>query len=169
MMSADLSPQRVIVEWREEYNTGIDEIDRQHQHLFSLVKYLGIETIDETLDELTDFVFTHIATEQKLMVESNYPELDHHRQVHDRFVLTVAEGLSSDQAWDDDRINKLRKFLNVWLSEHILVDDQTFACWYENYKKSLKGQKNTAQSVRRQGWVSRIVKNCWFVRYFGND
>ena len=157
-MSADLKPRCAVVEWREEYNTGIDEVDSQHKHLFFLVKYLGLETIDETLNELADYVFAHFSAEQKLMEEGDYSELDHHREIHDGFVITVAECIASDHAWDDDRIHELREYLNAWLIEHIMVEDQNFGRWYKNYKQSLEDEKAKGQTVTPEGWFTRIFK-----------
>lgn len=167
---SDLKPYRhVVVEWGEEYCGGIEEIDRQHQHLFTLVKYMGFENIEETLDELANYVFTHFSTEQKLMEESSYPDLEGHCQIHNGFVLAVADSIASDKNWDNDRIHELRDYLNGWLVDHILVEDIKFARWYKDYEQRTKGDKNKDRTAAQQGWFSRVFKWNWLDRLLGRD
>lgn len=154
----DLKPQRHIVEWRDEYCGGIDEVDQQHKHLFFLVKEMSLHQIDETLDELANYVFSHFATEQKLMEECSYPNLVEHHEVHDGFVLTVAQCIASDQAWDNDRIRELRAYLNAWLINHIMVEDKKFSLWYKEYEQQLKEQSEE-QKAQQGNWFSRFFKH----------
>lgn len=154
----NLKPQRHIVEWREEYCGGIDEVDQQHQHLFLLVKEMSLERIDETLDELANYVFSHFSTEQKLMEECSYPNLVEHGEVHDGFVLTVAECIASDHEWDLDRIRELRAYLNAWLINHIVVEDKKFSLWYKEYEQRLKEPLEVKKTLQRN-WFTRFFKH----------
>ena len=156
-MAEDLKPQSdLVIEWREEYCGGIEEVDRQHQYLFLLVKNMSLENIEATLDELANYVFTHFSTEKKLMELSCYPDCDLHCQVHDGFVLTVAECIACDQEWDNDRIYTLRDYLNSWLIDHIMVEDQKFSQWYQNYQFRIDSQATADQGAKKQGWFTRI-------------
>lgn len=133
-MASDGEPQAVhVTEWRQEYCCGIDNIDMQHKQLFELVKYLSLETIEKSLDQLINYVFSHFSAEQQLMDLSGYPQTAYHREIHDGFVLTVAECVASDQPWNHERICALRHHLNEWLIEHIVREDQKFAHWYLEY------------------------------------
>ena len=78
-----------IVEWCDEFNVNVEEIDVQHQKLLELVNNLhsAVEACSDKNDlqnmlvELADFTHIHFLTEEKLMEEYEYPELvEHHRE-----------------------------------------------------------------------------------------
>lgn len=168
-MKVDPKGRRVyVVEWKDAYSNGIDEVDDQHKHLFFLVKCLRLETIEKTLDDLADYVFSHFSTEQGLMDESEYPDRDRHRQIHDQFVSTVAECIADDAPWDDERLHDLRKFLNKWLIGHIMTDDQQFGRWYKQYRyvQNFENSKYYKDEDERS-WLSHLFKPDWVLRLIG--
>jgi hemerythrin len=166
-MEGEAKERRVyVVEWKDAYSNGIDQVDEQHKHLFFLVKCLKLETIEKTLDELADYVFSHFSTEQKLMEESVYPDRERHRQIHDQFVSNVAECIANDNPWDDKRLHELRKFLNKWLIGHIMTDDQQFGRWYKQYQYQ---QNFDAARISEddRGFLSHLFKPDWMLRLLG--
>jgi hemerythrin len=70
-----------MFEWRKNYETGIEELDKQHQRLFEIAnnaygllkneyrtdKY---DDIVEIIKELKDYTTYHFTDEEKYMVES---------------------------------------------------------------------------------------------------
>ena len=158
-MKNEVKERRVyVVEWKDAYSNGIDEVDAQHKHLFFLVKCLKVETMEKTLDELADYVFSHFSTEQKLMDESEYPDRDRHRQIHDQFVSTVAECIANDEPWNEDRLHDLRKFLNKWLIGHIMTDDQQFGRWYKQYQYHQNFEAARFSPDNERSWLNRLFR-----------
>jgi hemerythrin len=123
-----------VIEWRDAFKVDIPQLDEEHRHLFELVGALNLKSMDKTINELVDYVVTHFSNEQELMEKSEYPEFDAHLKLHEEFSLRVADFLGSGQAWTEDQIQQLRRFLNKWLVGHILTHDRRFSKWYiEHY------------------------------------
>lgn len=62
-----------VIEWRDGFKINIDQVDDEHRRLFQLVKALDLDTVEQTLEELLEYVVTHFTNEQALMERSGYP------------------------------------------------------------------------------------------------
>ena len=122
-----------MIEWRDGFKIGIDQVDQEHRHLFTLVRALNLASVDHTVDELLNYVVTHFSNEQALMEKSGYPAFEQHLKLHEEFAAQVAEFLGSGQAWTEDRVQELRKFLNKWLIGHIMTHDLRFGKWLADH------------------------------------
>ncbi len=146
-----------VVEWRDGFKIGVDQVDAEHRHLFVLVKALNLANVQDTLNELLEYVVVHFTHEQEIMEHSGYPEFKEHLALHESFSANVAEFLSNDEDWTEERVNELRLFLNKWLVGHILTHDLRFGRWY------LDSQHNAAVHVvvpperRKVGWFKRLL------------
>jgi len=85
------------MEWRAEYQTGIEAIDRSHKRLFDLVNSLisasnsgNIETMREIFSLLESSNKESLSSETELMSRNDYPFLDSHLYEHDRFIENIA-------------------------------------------------------------------------------
>ncbi len=120
-----------IAYWHEEYCTGNPLVDQQHQNLFKIVNSLhdammqgkGKQRLKETLDELIKYTVEHFVTEEKLMLQYNYPYYRDHKRKHDELTAQV-----SNLAAEFDEGNLLLNaevlhFLNEWLIHHIKGED----------------------------------------------
>jgi len=114
------------VEWREGFCIGIDPLDREHRHLFSLVMTLNLGTVERTVEHLLDYVVTHFSHEQEAMEASGYPAFEEHLKQHEAFASQMADFLMDRDGWTDGRVQELRKFLNKWLISHIMTHDMRF-------------------------------------------
>ena len=117
------------VEWREGFAIGIPQLDREHRHLFSLVLALRLGTVEQTVDQLLDYVVTHFSNEQDAMDRSGYPALEQHVKLHEEFASKIADFLVSGDQWTEERVQDLRRFLNKWLIAHIMTHDMRFGKW----------------------------------------
>ena len=67
-----------FLSWKDEYNTGNEEIDNEHKKLIGIINQLitmayhdtGLAAETATLDELVTFTASHIEHEEKLMQEN---------------------------------------------------------------------------------------------------
>ena len=79
-----------IVSWCDDYSVNVEKIDDQHQNMLELVNNLhsSVEAridkkeLEALLIELVDFTRLHFSTEEQLMKDYNFPELERHHQEH---------------------------------------------------------------------------------------
>jgi hemerythrin len=119
-----------VVEWREGFRTGIDEIDAEHRQLFAMVKRLDASNVKAMMNDVVEYVVTHFTHEEALMERSGYPGLQRHVEMHEGLATRVSEFLVGGAAWSEHRVQELRTFLNKWLVGHILTHDLHFGRWY---------------------------------------
>ena len=122
--------------WEDKFSVGIDLIDEQHkmliQRLNDLSKAIEMNQsageIVRVLGFLIDYTDFHFSTEEKHMMESNYPGLQAHKTQHEEFKTTLnhltrdfeEEGATKALA---DSINT---FLMNWLATHFQEVDIEF-------------------------------------------
>jgi hemerythrin len=133
-----LSPPPIkpfAVEWREGFSIGIEQLDREHRHLFSLVLALNLDSVGQTMERLLDYVVIHFSDEQNAMDRSGYPALEQHLRLHEEFAAKIADFLVTGDDWTEERVQELRRFLNKWLIAHIMTHDMRFGKWLANESK----------------------------------
>ena len=73
-----------LISWKDSLNVGIVEIDEQHKKLVGLINKLfeamangkSSEIMKSVLGELSNYVNTHFATEEKLMKQFGYEDYE---------------------------------------------------------------------------------------------
>ena len=155
---AEQGQHRYAIEWRQGFGTGVAQVDDEHKHLFELVKRLQLETVEKTLDELLEYVVTHFTNEQALMEQSGYPDFRQHLALHEQLASQVSEFLGAESTWTEERLQKLRKFLNQWLVGHILTHDLRFGRWYlEQKEKPQPKPAQQAAAAHNRSWLQRLL------------
>jgi hemerythrin len=94
----------MILEWNDKYKTNIIEIDTQHQRLFILLANLvnlysnnkgklvpNVNAIKKSISELEQYALSHFLIEERIMEENDYPDLENHKAVHDKFTDKILE------------------------------------------------------------------------------
>jgi hemerythrin len=125
-----------IVFWTNEYSIGNEEIDRQHEHIISLVNALeiagasgdGAATTDVVLTHLLRFLATHFAAEEQLMAQVGYPELGDHQEQHAECSCRLAQLVASVASGEMNSAECV-PFIRGWLHSHMLNSDQRYASW----------------------------------------
>lgn len=146
-----------VIEWREGFKIGVNQVDSEHRHLFHLVKSLDIANVHDTLNALLDYVVTHFTNEQFLMEQTGYPDFRQHLAMHEEFSTHVADFLASEDDWNEERLNNLRKFLNKWLVGHILTHDLRFGKWYQAHGRNSAVTVAAPLSANHVGWFDRLL------------
>lgn len=93
MMQA-IPSDTVHIEWRSEWDSGNEEIDRDHRKIISMGNELltlslsnGTEQqIQEQLDRLMDHIQQHFASEEKILSATDYPDLKNHSRRHQSLI-----------------------------------------------------------------------------------
>ena len=122
------------ISWKEEYSVGVEKIDRQHRHLFEIINKLidrsgsssDSALVSETLTEMLNYAKEHFTTEEELMQEYGYPEIESHKEQHIYFFKTTAE-LSINALNNQSMVSReIVEFLKLWLTLHILKCDMKY-------------------------------------------
>ena len=127
---------------REDIKVGLKEIDDQHREYFRLVQNLAEhrsrgesrEMVIEALDAMSEYVFLHFSTEDRIMKGMDYPQLMVHHELHAVFVHKLIEFNRDFRAEKCDLGEEMLTFLERWFVDHILSEDV-------KYVKYLKGQQ----------------------------
>lgn len=119
--------------WTEDLNTGIAEIDAQNRRLVDFVKILGEsrqtgerEKTGYVLEQLLDFVVNNFLFEEKLMEEAGYEYRVAHEKVHEIFAKKLAD-FRGRYASGDDITEELLTMLKYWVENHIKQEDKRYA------------------------------------------
>ncbi|EAT14808.1 ATP-binding protein [Desulfuromonas acetoxidans] len=127
-----------IFPWDKNFDTGILEIDRQHQRLVELlnllVSHLAFQsqapTLNTIFDELKSYALIHFKTEEEIWHKAldDDPWVIDHQETHAQFVVEVKrlKGEKSDRCFDDV-VADIVAFLTNWLALHIIDTDKRLA------------------------------------------
>jgi len=127
-----------IIIWNDKYLTGIEIIDSQHKNIFKCVNNLfdaieKLEIKEELLEKIRciDFYTTeHFDTEEKYMLELNYPGYLEHKKTHEEF-KKVYEEIRYNYVYKKDTVYVLAVHLNHtmadWLDYHLQNEDRRLA------------------------------------------
>lgn len=128
----------MIFKWKDNFSTGIEEIDKQHKRLFEIGGEIynlatlkdGQDHYDEImtlLSGLKDYTVYHFGFEESLMEKYNFSELDKHKVQHSRFIEKLNELETQDiDARQQKVILDILDFIVNWISSHILGSDLNY-------------------------------------------
>ncbi len=119
-----------------KYQVGVEQIDREHRQLFEIVArvYDSLEARDDKAQsliraaaaELLDYTATHFTSEEGLMEQAGYPDLEAHRQQHEHLLSRARDMEMRIEIEDKYVAVELSQFLYRWLIEHIEASDRKF-------------------------------------------
>ena len=78
-------------EWREEFNTGVESIDKEHQRLFKIINKLfrfreeekdSQWTCQEGIKYFKGHAMKHFSDEEAYMASVGYEGLEEHQRIH---------------------------------------------------------------------------------------
>lgn len=133
-MNKNKSYSELDLKWKAEYNTGISEIDYQHQYFLSLVKRIT-DIITDTnnhiychrlFTELVYYARFHFYSEETIMINYNYGDVDNHKEMHMDLIdlLTNEINSMSDNMSD---YQHFIYFLLKWFVRHTMEEDKKIA------------------------------------------
>jgi hemerythrin-like metal-binding protein len=123
------------VRYSEEYRLGHETLDVEHQLLFGLMTELetaieaghGQSALADVLRRVFMYAVMHFATEDRLMVESDYPDAHGHRAEHQAVLANLkqleAELNGGVMSAPEDTLG----FLTKWARGHIPNTDRRLA------------------------------------------
>lgn len=127
-----------IFPWNDNFETGVPQIDEQHQRLVQLVNLLAshlayqsdIPTLNKIFDELADYAVYHFQTEEEIWHQymPSDPLETKHKEMHDNFVNDVTRLRDEENTKPLNAVvEDILLFLTHWLAFHILDSDKRLA------------------------------------------
>lgn len=123
-------------EFTDEYRTGIDLIDREHEELFRIVakssQLVGscddsseYDQIIDILNKLKAYTAEHFRDEEEYMESIGYEGLTAQKRAHEAFIDRLEDvNLNEIDSHPQEYLQKLLEFLLGWLINHILYTDK---------------------------------------------
>jgi hemerythrin len=123
-----------MLEWTTSLAVGVSEIDAQHRTLFERAAELEAavrsrepgKRVGALFEYLDEYARAHFASEERLMREVAYPEMEFHVHEHAEFRRCLA---SLVPHWESEGPSAamtmaLLGFLDEWLADHVTTSDQ---------------------------------------------
>ena len=120
------------MEWYENYNIGVEEIDRQHRELVAMVDRLQKSLHDGTTNQelgkalhfLVAYTREHFKSEEDLMQRVGYPDCEAHKKIHQKLISEVTDVLIGLKKGKSVNHLELIDFLIDWVIHHVVHDDK---------------------------------------------
>lgn len=156
--------------WDKHFETGLEEVDRQHHKLVDLINHFGnllaqlqgvtFDDIEVVFQELAEYAKYHFKEEEEMMqlvgLDTRY--VSHHTQLHINFLQELTRMRDGVSPRKPDAAKPLLKFLTYWLAFHILGTDQSMA---RQVRAIQGGQKPadafSAEEVMKEGATEPLL------------
>jgi len=126
-----------VFPWTCNFETGHDEIDRQHKKLFSLINSLARSltqgestSLHRAFDELVQYAKFHFEYEESVWAEffNEDPWFSNHHLKHESFLPAVSALQNNEEGKPlIEVVEDILQFLIGWLVHHIIDDDKRLA------------------------------------------
>lgn len=120
-----------LLQWKDQYSTGIEAVDCEHQELIELINRLHDEmiakgskaSIEAFFGDLFMGISAHFALEERFMRERRYDELPQHKADHERLLDEIRDIMDEFEGSDDVNESELATRLDAWFSRHFETHD----------------------------------------------
>ena len=130
------------IQFDDEIRTGIEEVDAQHAVLIEIYNELDAafqkgkanRQMSEILARLFQYTKEHFAAEERLLVETGYPDLAQHQFEHERLVEKL-RGFVLRYRRGGQRISaEVVEFVRNWVVSHIKGADMAYVAHVKNHR-----------------------------------
>ncbi len=134
------------IDWKPEYDFGIEDIDNQHKYFAHLINRLSEELKNinsqdhaaSIVSELNAYAHFHFISEENIMRNAGYPNLEEHKILHLQLLDELnTEELILDHEFSQQKATEIIQFLTDWFLSHTLHEDRLYAdyiCGTQNSK-----------------------------------
>lgn len=134
------------VVWDEQYNIGVEVVDKAHAKLFRIVGKLTDlvkdtqsyqHACEEGIKYIEDYSMKHFSEEEAYMRSIRYKGYAWHKQIHDNFRDKTLVSLRRDLKLSNYSPMAVQRFQGVmigWLTGHIMAEDQAIVGKVPNKK-----------------------------------
>jgi hemerythrin len=126
-----------LFEWQDKYSVGVKEMDSQHLKLVELINQLyrvllsnnPDEFLGEILLRLVEYAGIHFHSEEELLQEYGYPELEAHKKEHEAYVEKIISYHKQYKKGTLTLSAGVVNFLKDWLKNHITYTDKKYSAF----------------------------------------
>jgi hemerythrin len=121
-----------LIEWRKEFETGIAEVDHEHQELVELINDLhgqlqgeaDKDTVSRFLGEVFARISAHFALEETVMRKHKYDEYEAHKTEHEALLDQIRDIMDDFEAGTyTDAEEALAGAVRSWFVNHFKTKD----------------------------------------------
>jgi len=128
-----------MIQWKDDYCTGIAPIDEQHKELFSIANRIydllkndlipdKYDSIIAIISELQNYTRYHFKTEEDYMQRINYRRFLSQKAAHNEFLAKMdAIDLGKIDNSQNQYLIEILDFVLDWLAGHIVKADKLIA------------------------------------------
>lgn len=121
-----------LLEWRDEYKTGMESVDYEHRKLIEAINELHDDTplhrdkgtVEGVLGDIHAGISAHFALEEKIMRDMAYADYAAHKAEHDHLLDDIREIM--EQVHNDPAFayrERLENQLRHWFGDHFATAD----------------------------------------------
>jgi hemerythrin-like metal-binding protein len=122
------------IKWNDELSVDNIIIDKQHKELFRLindfynaiVEKKGKEATQRAIEDMEDYIKTHFTSEEIMMKNAGYDDLEQHLKEHKFYVEKVRD---LRERFNEGRMIlslEVTNFIKDWITNHIKITDQKY-------------------------------------------
>lgn len=143
--------------WKDEYNIGVEMIDKEHQRLFKIINKLfafreeekdSQWTCQEGIKYFRSHAMKHFMDEEAYMLSIGYEGLEQHRLIHKGFRENTLPALEQElerTGYAPDAVNHFLGVCAGWLIGHTLTEDLSITGKHmRKWENLLPGEELTA-------------------------
>jgi len=121
-----------LIEWRSEFETGVEEVDHEHQELVGLINQLhdaldagvGRDAVSDFLGEVFAKISAHFALEETVMRKHGYDEYAAHKAEHEQLLDDLRDIMDAHAAAENfDYRDALKGAVRDWFVNHFKTKD----------------------------------------------
>ncbi|GBD44805.1 Bacteriohemerythrin [bacterium HR40] len=121
-----------LIAWRQEFETGIPDVDHEHRELVALINELhdrlggraDPETVEAFLGEVFARIAAHFALEETVMRKHGYDEYAEHKAEHETLLDEIRDIMDEHAAGRyADSTERLATRVRDWFVNHFKTKD----------------------------------------------
>ncbi len=122
-----------FLNWKSEYQTGINPIDFEHRKLVELINEIHEHIsqqdekcdVEDCLGQIHATISAHFALEEKVMLEMEFEHYEQHKAEHEVLLDWVVEIIEDFEDEDGISGEMLEAQLRKWFIDHVQDSDPT--------------------------------------------
>lgn len=120
-----------LIEWRDDFELGIAEVDHEHRELIALINaaYAHMQSdpaagsVDDFLGEIYARIAAHFALEEKMMRERGYDHYGQHKAEHEHLLDEIRDLMDAYEDGELRGASELGARLEAWFTGHFRTQD----------------------------------------------
>ena len=122
------------IKWDKKFTVGHARVDQEHKVFLGLITNLATAEknnipkarVLRLLEEISRYASFHLYSEENLMIDSDYPEYEVHKNDHQLLLATLVEQIHNYKIGTGE-LNELVEFIYHWFTVHTTEMDMKFS------------------------------------------